>query len=103
MRHWSARFECGQLALTAAKSNSRLKFMVVNLKPETESRLRELSATTGRAADELVEDAMSGYLTELAETRDMLDTRYDQIKNGSVQTVDGEAAFAQLRKKNLDR
>jgi len=77
--------------------------MVVNLKPETESRLRELSATTGRAADELVEDAMSGYLTELAETRDMLDTRYDQIKNGSVQTVDGEAAFAQLRKKNLDR
>ena len=43
--------------------------MVVHLKPETESRLRELSATTGRAPDELVEDAMSGYLTELGEVR----------------------------------
>jgi len=77
--------------------------MVVNLKPETESRLRELSATTGRAADELVEDAMSGYLAELAQTRTMLDSRYDEIKNHGVQPIDGEAAFAQLRKKNLNR
>ena len=36
--------------------------MVVHLKPETESRLRELSATTGRAPENLVEDALSGYL-----------------------------------------
>ena len=77
--------------------------MPVNLKPETESRLRELSAATGRAPDELVEDAMSGYLAELAKTRGMLDSRYDQIKNHSVQAVDGEAAFAELRRKNKDR
>ena len=77
--------------------------MPVNLKPETESRLRELSAATGRAPDELVEDAMSGYLAELAHTRDMLDSRYDQIKNRSVQAVDGETAFAELRRKNKDR
>jgi predicted transcriptional regulator len=36
--------------------------MVVRLKPETESRLQELAITTGRAPEELVEDAMAGYL-----------------------------------------
>jgi len=36
--------------------------MAVHLKPETEARLQELAAATGRAPEELVEDAMSGYL-----------------------------------------
>ncbi len=45
--------------------------MVVRLKPETESRLQELAATTGREPDELVEDAMVGYLAELAQVREM--------------------------------
>jgi len=77
--------------------------MVVHLKPETESRLRELSATTGRAPDELVEDAMSGYLAELAQVRKMLDGRYDDIQSGRIQSVDGEDAFAQLRQESQDR
>jgi hypothetical protein len=34
--------------------------MVVKLKPETESRLRELAETTGRAPDDLVDDGMAG-------------------------------------------
>jgi predicted DNA-binding protein len=50
--------------------------MVVRLSPETESRLRELAAPTGRAPDDLVEDAMTGYLAELSQVRDMLDSRY---------------------------
>jgi len=54
--------------------------MVVKLKPETASRLQELAASTGRAPDELVEDAMSGYLAELSQLRNTLDRRYDQIK-----------------------
>jgi predicted DNA-binding protein len=41
--------------------------MVVKLKPETESRLQRLAAKTGREPAELVEDAMAGYLAELAE------------------------------------
>jgi predicted DNA-binding protein len=51
----------------------------VRLKPETESRLQELAAQTGRAPDELVEDATVGYLEELAHTRQMLDGRYDDV------------------------
>ncbi len=77
--------------------------MAVHLKPETEARLQELAATTGRAPEELVEDAMSGYLAELTQVRNMLDARYDEIKNGRVQAIDGEEAFARLRQKSRVR
>jgi predicted transcriptional regulator len=77
--------------------------MVVRLKPETESRLQELAASTGRPPDELLEDAMTGYLAELTQVRDMLDARYDVIKSGQVQPIDGEKAFDQLRQKSQDR
>jgi predicted transcriptional regulator len=73
--------------------------MVVHLKPETESRLQELAAQTGRAPDELVEDAMTGYLQELAQTREMLDARYDDIKSGRVKPIDGETFFEDLRQR----
>lgn len=77
--------------------------MVVHLKPETESRLRELAASSGRAPDDLVEDAMAGYLAELAELRDTLDSRYDEINAGRVKPIDGEEAFRHLRDKGEDR
>lgn len=77
--------------------------MVVHLKPDTELRLQELAATTGRAPDELVEDAMAGYLAELGQLRSTLDDRYDQIKSGQVKPLDGEEAFNDLRKKSQDR
>ena len=77
--------------------------MVVRLKPETESRLQELAASSGRAPDELVEDAMAGYLAELAQLRTALDSRYDEIKSGRVKPVDGEAVFKSLRTKSKDR
>jgi predicted transcriptional regulator len=76
--------------------------MVVHLSPETESRLKELAATTGRAPNELIEDAMAGYLVELAQVRGMLDSRYDEIRSGRVQPLDGEDAFDQLRRKSKD-
>jgi len=52
---------------------------------------------TGRGADELVEDAMIGYFEELAQTRAMLDGRYDAMKSGRVEPLDGEAFFEDLR------
>ena len=75
----------------------------MHLKHETELRLQELAAKTGRAPDELVEDAMSGYLAELTQVRSMLDGRYDEIKSGRVQPIDGDEAFKQLRQKNQNR
>jgi len=73
--------------------------MELHLRPETESRIHELAAQTGRAANELVEDAMAGYLQELAQTREMLDSRYDDLKSGRVKPIDGEEAFASLKAK----
>lgn len=77
--------------------------MVVHLKPETESRLQELAASTGRAPDDLLEDAMAGYLAELAQLRSTLDGRYDEVKSGRVKPLNGEEAFDRLREKSADR
>lgn len=77
--------------------------MEVNFRPETESGLQELARRTGRAPNELIEDAMSGYLKELGETRTMLDSRYDDLKSGRVNAVDGDNAFANLRRKSEQR
>ena len=77
--------------------------MVVRLKPETESRLQQLAATTGRKPEDLVEDAMAGYIAELAQVRKMLDDRYDDLKSGGVTPIDGQEAINQLRRKSKDR
>jgi len=71
----------------------------IRLKPETESKLNELASQSGRPANELVEDAMAAYLVEVAELRDSLDGRYDEIKSGRVKPIDGEAFFEDLRRR----
>ena len=68
-----------------------------------ESRLQQLSDETGRAPEEVVEDAMAGYMVELAETRQMLDDRYDNIESRRVKPIDGKEAFRLLREKNKNR
>ena len=74
--------------------------MEVHLAPDLEAKLSKLAAETGRAKNQLVEDAVAGYFQELAQAREMLDSRYDDIKSGRVKPVDGEEAFARMRKKS---
>jgi predicted DNA-binding protein len=76
--------------------------MEVHLKPETETRLNDLAMKSGRPTDDLVEDAMAGYLKEVAQVRRSLDTRYDDIKSGKVKPVDGEDFFESLRQREDD-
>jgi predicted DNA-binding protein len=85
--------------LTGKQRILKLKFMEVRLKPDTESRLNELASQSGRPTDELLEDAMAGYLAEVAQVRSLLDTRYDDIKSGRVKPIDGEAFFKNLRQR----
>jgi predicted transcriptional regulator len=87
------------IALTEPIHVPKLTVMEVHIKPETESRLTELASKSGRATDDLVEDALAGYLTEVAEVREMLDGRYDDIKSGRVKPIDGEAFFDSLRQR----
>ncbi len=90
------------IVLTGRVSASRLANMEVHFKPETESRLQQLASQSGRPTDELVEDAMAAYLSEVAEVRALLDNRYDDLKNGRVKPVDGEAFFDSLRRREDD-
>lgn len=77
--------------------------MEVHFNPELEKGLNDPAAETGRATDELVEGAMAGYLDELSGVWNMLDRRYDDLKNGCVKPIDGEEAFARLREKSQRR
>jgi predicted transcriptional regulator len=77
--------------------------MLVRVSPETESRLQELAAATGRTPDDLVEDAITGYLCELSQVRNTLNSRHDDIKTNRVQPLDGEVVFRELREKSQSR
>jgi predicted DNA-binding protein len=76
--------------------------MEVRLTPDLEAKLNQLSAKTGRAKEELVQDAMAGYLAELSLLRSTLDARYDDIKSGRTKPIDGEEVFTRLRQKKND-
>jgi hypothetical protein len=67
--------------------------------PHLQAQLDRLAAETGRVTGELVEDAVIGYLAELAQTREMLDTRYDDLKSGRATPIDGEEFFEGLRRR----
>ena len=77
--------------------------MEVHFAPDLQAKLDKLATETGRAKDELVQDALAGYLDELAQVRGMLDSRYDEIKTAKVRLIDGEEAFARLREKSASR
>lgn len=77
--------------------------MELHLTPDLEAKLNQLSAETGRAKEELVQDAMAGYLNELSQVRDTLDSRYHDTKSGRVKPIDGEEAFSRLRQKKTDQ
>ena len=73
--------------------------MEVHFTPETEKKLKDLALQSGRGTDDLVEDAMAGYFLEALQVREMLDSRYDDLKSGSVKPIDGEQFFEDLRRR----
>lgn len=79
--------------------NSYTDHMEINLQPDLEAKLNQLSVETGRAKDELVQDAMAGYFDELVRVRGMLDRRYDDIESGRVKAIGGEEFFERLRQR----
>ena len=73
--------------------------MEVHFKPEVQAKLDQMARDAGRPPAELIEDAVIDYVDELARTREMLDRRYDDLKSGRVQSLDGEAFFESLRRR----
>ncbi len=73
--------------------------MEVHFPAELERKLNEFAAQSGRPADELVQDAVAGMFDDLAETRTMLDRRYDEIESGKVNLIPGDEVEAYFRDK----
>lgn len=73
--------------------------MEVHFAPDLQAKIDRLVSETGYTPDKLVEDAMAGYVAELAVTRAMLDSRYDDLKSGRVKPIDGEEFFENLRRR----
>ncbi len=77
--------------------------MEVQFTPEIQAQLDRFAAETGHSREELVQDAMVGYLDELAQVRDVLDSRYDDIKSGKVKLIPGDEVITRIRAKNAAR
>jgi hypothetical protein len=66
--------------------------MEVRLEPELAAKVMQWSAETGQPVADLVEDAITGYFTEVEELRTTLDRRYDDLVSGIVKGVPGDEA-----------
>jgi hypothetical protein len=73
--------------------------MEVHFAPELQAKIDQWVTETGRPVEELIEDALAGYVAELEQTREMLDGRYDDLKSGRVKPIDGEAFFDSLHRR----
>lgn len=71
--------------------------MEVHFAPELQAEIDRLVSETGCAPERLIEDALAGYVPDLERTRAMLDSRYDDLKGGRVEPIDGEEFFDDLR------
>ena len=77
--------------------------MEVHLAPDLQAQIDRLMVETGRAPDQLIGDAMAGYIVELAGTREMLNSRYDDLKSGKIKPVPGDEVITRLREKSAAR
>ncbi len=78
----------------------KLESRELHFNPDLQAKLDKLATETGRPTGELVEDAVAGYFDELVQTRKMLDSRYDDLKSGRVEPIDGEEFFESLRRRD---
>ncbi|MDX2223141.1 MAG: hypothetical protein SFV21_10355 [Rhodospirillaceae bacterium] len=100
------------LSTAAAESPSRVDFgffvfinsdMNIRVSDDLARRLADLAAATGRAPDAVAEEALAGYLDEIAELRERLDRRFDDAASGRVSAIDGDAALASLQARRRAR
>jgi hypothetical protein len=77
--------------------------MEVHLAPELQAKFERLIVETGYAPEKLIENALEAYAAELAARREMLDSRYDDLKSGRVKPIPGEEVVALLREKRATR
>lgn len=76
--------------------------MEVHFTSETEQKLNAIALQSGRGtADKLVRDVVEGYMDELAQAAEMLNSRYDDLKSGRVKPIPGDEVEAYFRDKSV--
>ncbi len=73
--------------------------MEVHFTPETEKKLKDLATQSGRGTDDLLEDVVAGYFDEVIQAREMLDSRYDDLKSGRVKSISRDGVIATSAKR----
>jgi hypothetical protein len=71
-------------ACRSPATRRNLGAMEVHFAPELQAKIDQLVTETGLPVEKLIEDALAGYVPELAQAREMLDSRYDDLKSGRV-------------------
>jgi hypothetical protein len=61
------------------------------------------NAGTLAAIDQGIRDAKAGRTVSIEQVREMLDSRYDDVKSGRVAPIASEQALVQLRRKSENR
>jgi len=77
--------------------------MEVHFAPELQAKIDQWVMETGLPVEKLIEDALAGYAAELAQKREMLDSRYDDLKSGKVKPIPGDEVKAYFREKSAAR
>ncbi|MEP7308513.1 MAG: hypothetical protein ABJA98_23660 [Acidobacteriota bacterium] len=87
---WQDRSRLSQMSpvrraeLTHAARRPTLKSMEVHLTPDLERKLKTLAVESGRAADEMVQDAVAGYVDEFTEMRAHIEEGFLQAERGDL-------------------
>ena len=76
--------------------------MEVHFTPDIQAKLEQMARESGQPADKLVQDAVAGFVDELAGTREMLNSRYDDLKSGKAKLIPGEEVEAYFREKSAE-
>jgi len=74
--------------------------MEVQFPPDVEKQINDLAAQSGRAPKEVLLDALAGYFEQVKQTRQALDSRYDDLKSGRVKAIPGDEVEAYFREKS---
>jgi predicted DNA-binding protein len=77
--------------------------MSIQLTPEHEARIKELARQTGRDNAEVLGEVIDSYFEELGRINATLDRRFDEIKSGQVEAINGDEVFERLRRKSEER
>jgi hypothetical protein len=77
-----------------------LRAIEVHFAPDLQAKIDQLVSETGRSPDKLLEGTLACYVPELVQTREMLNSRYDDLKSGRVKPIPGDEVEAYFREKS---